>query len=255
MRHMHTFVSGLFGFLLAGFTAFAETPSDLQLFLLIGQSNMAGRGRVTPADAQTNPRIFMLDKAGAWVPAKDPVHFDKPTIAGVGLCSEFARCVIAQDPAAKVGLVPCAFGGTSLDQWKPGSALYTNAVARMRVALKSGQLKAILWHQGESDTAAAKVATYPARFAAMIAQLRQDLGAADVPVLVGELGASYNAAYAPFNAMLPQVADAVPRSALVSSAGLGSNPDKVHFSADALRDFGKRYFEAYEKVRKGNAER
>lgn len=248
MRRSLTFFSAALAVLLTGFTAFAETPSDLQLFLLVGQSNMAGRGKVTPADEQTNPRIFMLDKACAWVPAKDPVHFDKPKVAGVGLCSEFARCVAAKDPAAKVGLVPCAFGGTTLDQWKPGSALYTNAVARMRVALKSGQLKAILWHQGEGDSSAAKAATYPARFAAMIAQLRKDLGAPDVPVLVGELGASYNKAYAPFNAMLPQVTNAVPRSALVSSEGLGSNPDKVHFSADALRDFGKRYFEAYEAI-------
>lgn len=248
MRCTHAFLSAALGTLLACFSAFAEAPADLQLFLLIGQSNMAGRGKVTPADEQTNPRIFMLDKACAWVPAKDPVHFDKPKVAGVGLCSEFARCVAAKDPAAKIGLVPCAFGGTTLDQWKPGSALYTNAVARMRIALKSGQLKAILWHQGEGDSGASKVATYPARFAAMIAQLRQDLGAADVPVLVGELGASYNASYAPFNAMLPQVIQAVPRSALVSSAGLGSNPDKVHFSAEALRDFGKRYFEAYEGI-------
>lgn len=255
MRTSHSFFSVVCALFLAIFTASAENPSGLQLFLLIGQSNMAGRGQVTPADEQTNPRLFMLDKACAWVPAKDPVHFDKPKVAGVGLCSEFARAVAAKDPAAKVGLVPCAFGGTTLDQWKPGSALYTNAVARMRVALKSGQLKAILWHQGEGDSAASKVATYPARFAAMIERLRNDLGAPDVPVLVGELGASYNASYAPFNAMLAQVTNAVPRSALVSSAGLGSNPDKVHFSADALRDFGKRYFEAYEKVRKDNAQR
>ena len=255
MRCAHAFFSAVLGFLFTGFTAFAEAPADLQLFLLIGQSNMAGRGKVTPADEQTNPRIFMLDKACAWVPAKDPVHFDKPKVAGVGLCSEFARRVAAKDSAAKVGLVPCAFGGTSLDQWKPGSALYTNAVARMRVALKSGQLKAILWHQGEGDSAASKVATYPERFAKMIGQLRQDLGAPDVPVLVGELGASYNASYAPFNAMLPQVTNAVPRSALVSSAGLGSNPDKVHFSADALRDFGKRYFEANEHLGKSSVQR
>ena len=228
-------------------SAFAETPADMQLILLIGQSNMAGRGKVTPADQQANPRIFMLDKANAWVPAKDPAHFDKPNVAGVGLCSAFARCVAAQEPEARIGLVPCAFGGTSLDQWKPGSALYTNAVARMRAASKSGKLEAILWHQGEADSAAAKVATYPTRFAAMIARLRQDLNAPDAPVLVGELGASYNASYAPFNAMLPQVTNAVPRCALVSSAQLGSNPDKVHFSADALRVFGQRYFEAYKR--------
>jgi len=232
-----------------------ETPNDLQLVLLIGQSNMAGRGKVTPADQQTNPRIFMLDKACAWVPAKDPVHFDKPKIAGVGLCSEFARCFARQEPNANIGLIPCAFGGTTLDQWKPGCALYTNAVARTRVALQRGKLVAILWHQGEGDSAAKNRATYPARFADLINQLRHGLDANDVPVIVGELGASYNAGYAPFNAMLPQVTNAVPCSALVSSEGLGSNPDKVHFSADALRVFGKRYYTAFMNLKKDSVQR
>lgn len=232
--------------LLTFVSALAGEPTDLRLVLLIGQSNMAGRGKVTPDDQQTNPRIFMLDQACAWVPAKDPVHFDKPKIAGVGLCSEFARCLAAKEPAAKIGLIPCAFGGTSLDQWKPGSALYTNAVARARLAQKAGTLVAILWHQGEADCAASKIATYSTRFAAMIAQLRADLGAADVPVIVGELG-RFNASYATFNAALPQVTNAVPRCALASSADLGSNADKVHFAAEALRLFGKRYFEAFEQ--------
>lgn len=254
MRNVHTFFSVVCVLFLAVFPALAETPSGLQLFLLIGQSNMAGRGKVSPADEQENPRIFMLDKACAWVPARDPVHFDKPKVAGVGLCSEFARCVAAQEPAAKIGLVPCAFGGTTLDQWKPGSDLYTNAVARMRVALKSGQLKGILWHQGEGDSGAAKVATYPARFAAMIAQLRKELDAPEVPVVIGEIG-RFRPTNAAFNAMLPQVAAAVPRCAVVSAEGLGHNGDYTHFDAGALRTFGKRYFEAYEKVRKDDAQR
>jgi hypothetical protein len=253
MRNTHTFFATVLLFL-AGLTGLADSPADLQLFLLIGQSNMAGRGKVTPVDEQANPRIFMLDKGCAWVPAKDPVHFDKPKMAGVGLCSEFSRCVAAKEPAVQVGLVPCAFGGTSLDQWKPGSDLYTNAVARMRVARKSGQLKGILWHQGEADCSASKTETYPARFAAMIAQLRKDLEAPDVPVLVGELG-HFQPARLAFNAMLPNVADAVPRCAIVSAEGLGDKGDKTHFDSEALHTFGKRYYEAYEKVRKDNAQR
>lgn len=229
---------------LACLAAFAEEPSGLRLVLLIGQSNMAGRGKVEPADQQTHPRIFMLDKAGAWVPAKDPVHFDKPKVAGVGLCSEFARQLAAQEPGAKVGLIPCAFGGTSLDQWKPGSALYTNAVARAKIAQKSGRLVAVLWHQGEADCSSEKTASYPARFSAMIAQLRADLGAADVPVVVGELG-RFRPAHQPFNAMLPKAAAAVPRCACVSAEGLGANSDNLHFSREALIGFGKRYYEAY----------
>ena len=175
------------------------------------------------------------------------MHFDKPKVAGVGLCSEFARRAAAKDPDAKIGLVPCAFGGTSLDQWKPGSALYTNAVARMRVALKSGRLAGILWHQGEADSAAPKVATYPARFAAMIAQLLKDLGAENVPVMVGELG-RFRPASAPFNAMLPEVARTVPMCAIVSAEGLGHGGDSLHFDYAALHAFGKRYFEAYERL-------
>ena len=113
MRTAQTLLSAAIGFLLPCAALFAEPPTDMQLFLLIGQSNMAGRGKVTPADVQTHPRIFMLDKANAWVPAKDPAHFDKPTIAGVGLCSEFARRAAADAPQAKIGLIPCAVGGTT----------------------------------------------------------------------------------------------------------------------------------------------
>ena len=254
MRTAQTLLSAAIGFLLPCAALFAEPPTDMQLFLLIGQSNMAGRGKVTPADGQTHPRIFMLDKTNAWVPAKDPVHFDKPTIAGVGLCSEFARRAAADAPQAKIGLIPCAVGGTTLEQWKPGGALYSNAVARTRAALGNGRLAGLLWHQGEGDCAPQKRTTYPARFAAMIEQLRGDLGAKDVPVIVGQLG-TFNAAYLPFNAVLPQVTNAVPRCALVSSEGLGANSDNVHFSREALIEFGARYFKAYEKLRKENAQR
>jgi hypothetical protein len=238
------FCALLFSALVAGNAPAAETPTDMQLFLLIGQSNMAGRGIVEPADQTVHPRIFMLDETNAWVPAKDPVHFDKPKIAGVGLCSEFARRVAAQDPGAAVGLIPCAVGGTTLEQWKPGGDLYTNAVARARAALNNGRLAGILWHQGEGDCAAQRRDTYPARFSGMIAQLRRDLNAEQVPVVIGELG-EFNDAKKQFNAMLPQVVSAVPRCALASAEGLGANPDNVHFSRAALVEFGKRYFDAF----------
>ena len=72
-------------------------PRDLQLFLLIGQSNMAGRGKVEAQDREPLPRVWMLNKALAWVPAIDPVHFDK-TVAGVGIARSFASCAHASKP-------------------------------------------------------------------------------------------------------------------------------------------------------------
>ena len=232
--------------ILIGSSSAEPVPNDMQLFLLIGQSNMAGRGKVEPQDTVTSSRIFMLTKEKQWTLAKDPVHFDKP-VAGVGLCSEFARLLVKEDATITVGLIPCAVGGTSLDQWKPAGLLYTNAVKRARVATKSGKLAGILWHQGESDSAHEKVVTYAERFTAMITQLRKDLHAEDVPVVIGELG-HFRAASAELNAILPDVARAVPLCVLVTADGLKDKGDLLHFGSTALRTFGQRYAAAYLKL-------
>ena len=55
---------------------------NFYLFLLVGQSNMAGRGVVAPEDKVPHKRVLSLNKEDKWVPAVDPIHFDKP-IAGV----------------------------------------------------------------------------------------------------------------------------------------------------------------------------
>lgn len=227
----------------------------MKLFLLIGQSNMAGRGRVEPgAEADTHPRVFMFTAEGRWALARDPVHFDKPEVAGVGLCSEFARTLVDRDPVLIVGLVPAAVGGTRLAEWRPGGALYAAAVARVRAALGENgphRLAGILWHQGESDATAdvheGDLATYPERFAAMVARLRADLGDAgdDVPLVMGELG-RMNPRYAAFNAAtLPEAVRRVPRAALVTSEDLTDGGDGIHLDAASLRTFGRRYAEAF----------
>jgi len=214
-------------------------PEHMQLFLLIGQSNMAGRGKVEPADEVTHPRIFMLTKERDWVPAKDPLHFDKP-VAGVGPGLEFARTLVAADPKITVGLIPCAVGGTALDKWKVGGELYTAAVARAREAMKRGTLGGILWHQGESDKTPDQIATYGDRFAAMIRQLRHDLDAENVPVVMGELG-RFRPAHAEFNAALPEISRQVPRCTYVTTENLVDRGDRLHFDAPSQRVLGQRY--------------
>jgi hypothetical protein len=222
-------------------------PKGMRLFLLIGQSNMAGRGKIEPQDEVTNPRIWMLNKEQQWVLAKDPLHFDKPAVAGVGLASEFARTLANADPKITIGLIPCAVGGTSLDQWKTGGELYNNAVARAREAMKQGTLAGVLWHQGEADTNPDKVATYPVRFKTMMTQLRADLNAPDVPIVVGELCRSRSTRI-PFNEMLPGLVNQIPRCALATSEDLVDKGDKVHFDSASLRTFGKRYAAAFLKI-------
>ncbi len=51
-----------------------------------------------------------------------PVNCDRP-FSGINLAS-FADAY-SKDKNVKVGLIPCADGGTSLAQWQPGSLLST----------------------------------------------------------------------------------------------------------------------------------
>ena len=229
--------------------AFAQdpAPANMKLYLLIGQSNMAGRGKVEAQDQVVNPQIFMLTKDLKWVPAKDPVHFDKGS-AGVGLCSQFARDVLKADPNATIGLIPCAVGGTSLDQWKTGGPLNNTALARAKEAMKHGKLAGILWHQGESDSGNPQlIATYADRLAVMIAQLRTDLQAEKVPVVLGELIREFKTNDS-INVELAVAAKKIPLCVLVSSEGLGKK--QLHFDAADLRTFGQRYAVEYLKVAK-----
>ena len=132
----------------------AELPpkEKFHLFLLAGQSNMAGRGAIAPEDKVPHPRVLMLDRNGNWVPAVDPVHFDKP-FAGVGPGRRFAILLAESDPSITVGLIPAACGGSPLSTWVPGASWketeshpYDDALARTRKAMESGTLKGILWH-------------------------------------------------------------------------------------------------------------
>ncbi|HET7537010.1 MAG TPA: sialate O-acetylesterase [Candidatus Didemnitutus sp.] len=226
----------------------AELPADnIKIFLLIGQSNMAGRGKVEAEDTQAHPRVFMLTKDLAWVPAIDPMHFDKPERIGTGLGKTFGAVVADAEPGAIIGLVPAAFGGSALDEWRPGEPHYVAALARAKEALKHGQLAGILWHQGESDRAPNLVATYPERFAKMIAQLRADLGAPDVPVILGEIG-RFCDDQAGINAALAETARKIPDAAFVTTEGLTDQGDKLHFDSASFRELGRRYARAWQTL-------
>ena len=75
-----------------------------RLYLLIGQSNMAGRGVVEAQDTLPNRRVLRLSPAGQWEIAQDPIHFDKP-VAAVGPGLTFGRLMAAQDTTITLSLI------------------------------------------------------------------------------------------------------------------------------------------------------
>ena len=60
----------------------------MKSFLLIGQSNMAGRGFVHEVPSIYNERIEML-RNGRWQMMTEPINYDRP-VAGVSLAASFA---------------------------------------------------------------------------------------------------------------------------------------------------------------------
>lgn len=222
----------------------ASFAAPMQVFLLVGQSNMAGRGALDSEARAPHPGIYTLSRQLLWVPATDPLHFDKPKLVGVGLGIAFAQAVAAAAPGSDIGLVPAAVGGTSLDEWRPGGPLYTNAVTRTRLALRRGKLAGILWHQGEADSAPDKASTYARRFAVFAAALRHDLEAPDVPLIVGETG-RFRPDGAGINRVLAGLPAVIPHCAFVSAEGLTDKGDHLHFDTRSQRELGRRYAQAW----------
>ena len=224
----------------------------MHLYLLIGQSNMAGRGRVEPQDKETHPRVYTFDATDRWIPAVDPLHFDKP-IAGVGPGLTFGKRMAASAPLAVIGLIPCAAGGSPITAWRPGaywhqtdSHPYDIAIRRTRLAQQDGVLKGILWHQGESDANQKDANRYLERLADLIHGLRSDLDA-KVPFVCATLGDFFvtrNQWASTINDALKQMPTQVSRAACVPATGLCHNGDELHFSAQAAHELGKRYAEA-----------
>lgn len=241
--------------------AFAQRPNlpakdRFHLFLLVGQSNMAGRGVVAPQDKTPPARVLMLNKAGEWVPATDPMHFDKPNVVGVGLGRTFGIQIAEANPGITIGLIPCAVGGSPIDTWMPGvfypptkSHPWDDALRRAKLALQSGTLKGILWHQGESDSNAELAPKYETKLHDLIAGLRRELNAPEAPFIAGQLGQFADSPWNEFRVKVDQVhrnlPRNIPRTAFVNSDGLNHNGDKVHFDADSYRELGRRYAKAY----------
>lgn len=232
---------------------------QFHLFLLVGQSNMAGRGAVELQDKAPLPRVLMLNQAGEWVPAVDPMHFDKPASVGVGLGRTFAAIVAEATPGVTIGLIPCAVGGSPIDTWKPG-AIHTDTrtppwddtMKRARAALPAGTLKAILWHQGESDAKAGLATAYEPKVLDLVARFRRELNAPTVPFIAGAIGRFDGAPWNEFQIQVDRayrtLVERVPHTAYVSSEGLKDKGDKVHFDTPSYRELGRRYAAEYLKL-------
>jgi hypothetical protein len=226
------------------------TRPALDIYLLMGQSNMVGRDTSTLAGQVDDPRILAFTAENEWVVAREPITPQVGNIAvGMGPGISFAGAMRKADAGRAVGLVGCAVGGTPLRRWVKGGDLYEAAVARAKRAAAAGTIRGVLWHQGESDAdAQANAETYKARLTQMFKDLRTDLNLPELPIVVGQVGDFLPVEKHPYvetvRAALRGMPEALPRVGYADAKGLTDKGDALHFTAASQVTFGTRYAEA-----------
>lgn len=237
-------------FLLMAVAVFGQQRPDpnFELYILAGQSNMAGRGYITgDFKTETNDHVFMLTKDNTWVQAKHPVHFDK-SVAGVGPGLAFGIAMAKENPKVKIGLIPTAVGGSPIEHWMPGAYdaatkthPWDDAVERIKFAMQYGVIKGVIWHQGESNSGRPEqIKAYLDQLKELIGRFRQLVGNDKLPFVAGELG-RYRALSPPFNEMIVNLPQVVPYTAVATSENLNHRGDTLHFDSPSAEELGRRY--------------
>ncbi len=256
--------------LLVSFMTEARSSKEYDVYLLIGQSNMAGRGQMTAEDRQPIEGVYLLDRDGNIVPACAPLNIystvrKKPGVQKFSLGYAFAQ-EMAKKSRRKILLVVQARGGTGIRLWlkdaervkydeKHGDEpelwgqempqFFSETVRRTKQALRYGRLKGILWHQGEGDSGEKTAALYVDRLCSFVADLRDSIGVTSkVPFVCGEVCREYARAMN-INLELNRAAKLIPNAHCVSSEGCPAKSDKVHFSREGCLILGKRYAECF----------
>lgn len=221
--------------------------NNFQIFMLAGQSNMAGRGHIDSlSEVYYSSRVFMLDSNFQVVEARHPLHFDK-SYAQVGPGLKFGSEMVKADTSSKILLVPCAVGGTSIEKWMPGAYdsitnthPYDDAIKRLSVAIQYGEFRGVLWHQGEAGRSDEK---YLDKLVELIKRIRSFAGDDDLPFVAGELGYFLERTEI-FNKNLQKLPDRLENVSVVCAQGLTHKGDEVHFDARSAEILGDRYAKA-----------
>ena len=145
----------------------------VDLFMFMGQSNMAGRGIVTPEHPEPAPEPLpnagyeyrAVSDPGKLVPISEPFGRAENRRGGIddgdmktgSMVTAFVNAYYTRTGVPVVG-VSASKGGSVISQWRPGGAYLTDAIDRLGSAadfLRGNGVavrhRFMLWCQGESD--------------------------------------------------------------------------------------------------------
>lgn len=243
-RTVQVKINGGDGSLIKTYSVEYEVLPKLDIFLALGQSNMAGRGYLVAGDYEPTEDVYLLTPGGGLELASNPMNKYSSirkdlSVQQMSLTYSFAK-KIRDEAGVTVGIMQNARGGTTIEQWTKGSTdrFYEEAIRRANEIRRFGEIKGLLWHQGEGN--ASDPVGYKAKLLKMVTDFRNDLGIPDLFVVVGQIAQWRSAA---FNAMIETVPTFVPNSDWVSSVGLTPLIDTSdpHFDRISNITLGERY--------------
>jgi len=157
-----------------------------EVFVTAGQSNSANYG--APRQVAQDDRVSAFDwETGVWRHAEDP----EPGASGTGGSPWPALGdLLAARYQVPVGFACVGVGGTQVTQWSPTHGTLFPRIGTALEKLKFTGVRAILWHQGESDAIAG---TTPESYARTLTEIiEESRKAAGYPIAWGVALASYH---------------------------------------------------------------
>ena len=223
---------------------------NVWVFVLAGQSNMAGRGLVEPADTIPDPKIFTINASGDILVAKEPLHFYQPALTGLDCGLSFGKELLKHIPdSISVLLIPTAVGGSSVAQWINDStyrnvSLLSNFREKIEIGKAHGTIKGILWHQGETDASTPEnIEIHDSQLQRLFSLFRDEVNNETLPILIGELGSfsKTSDSWQAINSKIAAYVQTDPSAYLIKTGDLKHKGDFVHFDSEGQREMGKRF--------------
>ncbi len=224
------------------------SKKDVWVFIMAGQSNMAGRAAIESEDTLCNERILTINEKDEIIVAKEPLHFYEPSMRGLDAGISFSNKLLESiPPTVSILLMPAAVGGSSIKQWlgdslHRGIMLLSNLKSKMLLGEKYGTIKAILWHQGESDATRLGVNGYQYNLFLLHNIFRTFAHNSKLPIITGGIGLfeEDNSRKKLINEAIYANAEANKYTYIIGTSDFEHKGDKLHFNSYSQRLMGER---------------
>ena len=212
-------------------------------YIMLGQSNMAGQGKVVELakKQKTLPKNIHFYLNGSEVSIKNQKKFG-PEVS-------FAHAVAAKHPRKLINIIKFAPGGSLMKEWSKKGHYYQTLKKQLQRISKKAALNptAIFWMQGERDTKSVQLAkTYPAELKELISALRNDLKKPTLAFVIAKISIpeAFRPAVKEIKNAQEKVSKEMPFVKIFATDSLKKNPDKVHFSTQGQLLLGRLFAKA-----------